>query len=152
MTLDNGWRMVVRMDKNEVLGRRAMDCADDFKWGLGMRDGDTGQICVGVKEDGEGALTYRWVGEGDSVSGWCSSDEDEWPDFDDPATIGCLLSLVLSAWGVGRCSAVAEMTDYAESYDDKGGRFEVRSERVPLFRASGGSRAERLVRALEAAP
>ena len=72
------------------------------------------------------------------------------PDWTDPATTGCLLAQVREAWGIG--AVVGELTDYSESYDAKGGRLEIRLGPVPLFRASGGTRVDRLLKALDAEP
>lgn len=133
-------------ETNEQLGRRAMDCADDFQWEEGMRDGDADNVCVGATES-NGLFEYRWANSGGYISEWCELDGEEWPDFDDWATEGCLLNMVCRKWGV---RAVPRMV-LAESYDVDGGRLEIlRDGNVTVFRATGGSRVERLVRALEA--
>jgi len=118
-----------------------------FRWMPRMRTTNGRTVLRYAGPDPDGLILLLTDDEGEAD--WTKPELSE-PDTEDPATQGCLLALVIKAWGVG--SIVGEMTDYSESYGDEGGRFEIRRGPVPLFRASGGTRVERLIRALEAAP
>ena len=77
------------------LARRAVACKH-WKWMPGMRlvcfDGDdAARICT-IK--GEGL-----VGVSRESGIMAAYDGEAWPDFTDPATVGCLLALVREAWG-----------------------------------------------------
>ena len=72
----------------EDLGRRVVQCKH-WRWLEGMsgfspskHEGDTGYI-------------FRITDEADEVS------EGEYPNLNDPATMGCLLYLVQEVWGIG---------------------------------------------------
>lgn len=129
------------MSEVKELGARAVACKG---WRLmpGMRDAVTGARLLGGTDK-----RLHWGHLAGSVA---PEEEDVLPDLSDAATLGCLLELVREAWGIGLITA--ERTDYSESYDNEGGRLEIRRGLEVLFRASGGSRAGRLVAALKAAP
>lgn len=117
----------------ESLGRRAVACSG-WRWMAGM-------LTLGVTTPDYIYPPYRFTDRPPSPR------VGVLPDLGDPATLGCLLALAREAWDG---AVVGEMTDYSESYDDKGGRLEMRVGRVVLFRSTGGTRAERLIAALEA--
>jgi hypothetical protein len=66
-----------------------------------------------------------------------TSDPDWLPDLDDPATLGCLLTLVREAWG----------PDFTFAFHD-GPNIAT----LTISRSNGTDLAERLVLALESAP
>lgn len=66
------------------------------------------------------------------------------PDFDDPATMGCMLALVREAWGLPRLGV---------AFDHDADEWIVRSWNATiLWQGLGNSEAEALVAAFEAAP
>lgn len=71
------------------------------------------------------------------------------PDFDDPATLGCLLALVREAWPAAPAS-----TNYHRDYDPQRGHYHVWTcsycTGSSWEQATGDSEAEALVDALEA--
>jgi len=75
----------------EALARRAVACPG-WRWMPGMRDAVDGDRAISVATRGQ-ALWVRWA-----VAGEAFRDHRWLPDFDDPATVGCLLALVREAW------------------------------------------------------
>lgn len=129
----------------EALGRRAVACKR-WEWMPGMmlqwktENGShyRGRVCDTWSFKDEGAL-------------YCEGHEDRftreelkaaWPDFSDPATLGCLLALVREAWGVERACVWWNSHDKAWVAD-------VRPRNAVFVRKT---EAEALVDALEAAP
>ena len=105
----------------QTLARRAVACKG-WRWMPGMLASDTG-----LRYD-EFILGDDWEGES--------------PDLTDPATLGCLLALVLEAWG--------RPTAYLHYYG--GNWFFDPQQSEPTDHFSGRTEAEALVAALEAAP
>jgi hypothetical protein len=69
------------------------------RWKSGMADGSAfGRGRVDDSQD--------WTGSGCSVFGSVNSDAPPSPDFDDPATLGCLLAMLREASGDQRASVV----------------------------------------------
>ena len=69
----------------------ALVASPHWRWVVGMRDLSSGYVFTGHSGD-----VGWWADKGDAAD---TSWGDERPDLDDPATRGCLLSLVREAWG-----------------------------------------------------
>ena len=113
-----------------ALGKRAVACKG-FRWMRGM-----------LRQD-----DYRYIGSGvwarwSDVHSLTTAlhSPDQWPDLTDPATLGCLLTLVREAWGSLPASMVNERTNRWAMFFLGG----------PVVH--GPTEAEALVAALEAAP
>jgi hypothetical protein len=129
----------------ELLAARAVACKG-WRWMPGM-------LTTGSKTTSEGGRVLRWdadfggdVGYRDGTAAHLVT--YSLPDLDDPATLGCLLTLVREAWGI---SAEGSFTlTHVEgrhawtSISDSRGKA--------LFYVNASPEAERLVAALEAAP
>ncbi|MHC4892470.1 MAG: hypothetical protein ACYTFV_03715 [Planctomycetota bacterium] len=122
-------------EQAQALGARAMACKG-YRWMPGMTDGTAGARCV--RSRGGSCV---WAVD-DWLSDWCDLGEGEWPDFRDPATLGCLLALVREAWGD---------PDLGVRRRTKGAWQVLRRGGAPSV-CEGASEAEALVVALEAAP
>ena len=123
-------------DEQTALSRRAVACRG-WRWMPGM--------------------SYWWVGSQDRVAdeerGTLRTDGSLLPDFSDPATLGCLLHLVRTAWGAPR--ALVRLSSDGRSLhvfdvdrvNPTGGNWAawLSDDRCP-------SEAEALVFALESAP
>ncbi len=81
----------------------------------------------------------------DDIREWVARD-NEFPDLEDPATLGCLLALVREAWGDDEA--------YTMRWHDEDGGWTVCSsdEHGAHSVAEGQTEAEALVEALEGAP
>lgn len=129
-------------EKRRGLGERAVR-APGWRWLPGAVDVD-GYRVLGVYADGYLAIARE--SEETSNNG-CAPSGMTAPDLSDPATLGCLLSLVRKAWGVGVYTVKASPrfpaieADYWVAYRDD---YEVLG--------GGITEAEALVAALEAAP
>jgi hypothetical protein len=146
----------VNNEEAKALGLRALEC-EGFRWMPGMA------LVYGVRSTIEDrVLEHVWNDLHDeSIPLGIRGKEDEgcqipakaWPDFRDPATLGCLLALVREAWESPRLRAA-----WVEVGATKRGKYQ--SRWVMFHRetwgdaviAGGDTEAEALVAALEAAP
>jgi hypothetical protein len=86
-------------EQMEALARRAVKCKG-WRWMPGMCGPDRA-ICIEVTTGGR---VISWFHDGEVVHDDELPDDDPaLPDFDDPATLGCLLALVREAW---RCDSI----------------------------------------------
>ena len=83
---ENGSKLIFEPKPKEALARRAAACSG-WRWMPGMMNAKSGERAVARYDDG---TAY----EG---GGWLLGERD-YPDLDDPATLGCLLALVREAW------------------------------------------------------
>lgn len=149
------------IEASEALGHRAV-ATKWFRWMPGMRairtlfgPGVTAARCEADDEasyDDEGEVVPGWTPDvyAANVGGQTLPGIGPWlPDLADPATLGCLLALVREAWG-----PVCDGVVVVESDGPRGGFFVVTEHdgSVQRFKCVGGTRSERLVAALEAAP
>lgn len=130
-----------------ALARRAVACKG-WRWMPGMR------TTMGERMSDDGWPMYETLDHGstgvvESVEWRERVRGGSFPDFTDPATLGCLLALVREAWTSPHASVLSP-----KAHDSKHpgliGRWVVRSGGVLCF--SGATEAEALVTALEAAP
>lgn len=136
-------------DEAKALGLRAVACKG-WRWMPGMlvhhgdreirvtEESDIGDAVSGASYDDVYDVTFGRVARH-------AARPDQWPDFRDPATLGCLLALVRDAWGDAGCHARSwfDGSWIAMRLDD-----EYNGE-ITLVCAT---EAEALVAALEAAP
>ena len=121
------------------LGKRAVACKG-WRWMPGMSN-SSGEVidCLDVET-------------GKAYCGEWDADITALPDFQDPATLGCLLALVREAW---RCVVITS-PDYDEDevgcqgWHVTGWRAVETVRWLPI--GVGGNEAEALVAALEGAP
>lgn len=69
-----------------------------FSWEPRMMNGEFRYIlhCTDIGDDG--GLAVRWQDPDDGyLNGWCSIEDEDWPDFRDPPTMGWLLHQVREA-------------------------------------------------------
>lgn len=134
--MGGGWGCEVTNDEAKAIGLRAMACKG-WRWMPGMSLGESGSRLT----ERSGAI--RAGGARHSLAG-------DWPDFRDPATLGCMLALVRKAWDDTSLTAVPDGTWSLPNkrvwgvQDD----FATHVGRVPC---RGRTEAEALVAALEAA-
>jgi hypothetical protein len=122
-----------------------------YNWGGGCRDRflcmDETYMHLSV-EDGppEDVRPMTWIRKKHE-----SFARDCVPDFDDPATLGCLLALVRQAWPIAPATTARH-----GCYDPQRGHYHVWTcsycTGSSWEQATGDSEAEALVAALEAAP
>ena len=124
------------------LGKRAVSCRG-WQWMPGMRTLDA----MRVIHDPD-----RWPDRPCAIreGGWVDTApprplKDDLPDLCDPATLGCLLALVREAWGRDDLGA----SRYKERWCVERWCGDIR---VFQYGTQGGTEAEALVAALEAAP
>lgn len=129
-----GWRWMPGMlSRCSTDTRRAV-----YRWLVGLHTRHYGLVCIVQDKHGRPCLNVATLQPG----------PDDLPDFSDPATLGCLLSLVRDVWGWRHACCVHDEIGWCVSsgascpldlQDEAGGgqRFE--------------SEAEALVAALEAA-
>lgn len=120
----------------ETLARAAVDCPK-WRWMSGMK------VAVPAAHEGDTGYFLRL-----SQDGYVPA-AHEYPDFTDPATLGCLLALVREAWEAPTIS-----TRYSE-YVDRGGEWDVPIPTVDnrvldIIFFKGKSEAEALIVALQA--
>ena len=130
---------------NEELGQRAIACKG-WRWLPGMRatipDAPGNARIVSIDEVAikGGFSDVRW--DHDS---WTYGHPRPWlPDLSDPATLGCLLALVRSAWGEDCWLSPGEPDEWFA--------WSISSNIERRAIGWGDGRAEALVAALEAAP
>lgn len=121
-------------DEESALGKRALLCKG-WKWMAGML-ARCDRLVVEDQEEGQEGCWY--FGDGGCQSGFVWPDEHRLPQFEDPATLGCLLQVVREAWGVDVWTEPQQLarTPWACRIRGHQGYF-------------GSSEAEVLVRALE---
>jgi hypothetical protein len=120
------------------LARRA-DACKHWRWMPGM-----------LVRYGDGKSWYRLTdgdGYGMPFKHVPPNPRDAWPDWTDPATLGCLLALVRSAWG----DPFGCMEAFPQPPAETTWVFGVHHGQR-LLHFSGDTEAEALVAALEAAP
>lgn len=127
--------------KNTELARRAVACPG-WRWMPGMYDGD-----VRVLNRSDEMAPLIVISSEDGGVDWVSVKAMDLPDITDPATLGCLLTLVREAWGAPHAhvepTGGGEYRTWVGTCDDAGPWDWV---------ALCSSEAEALVCALEAAP
>ncbi len=131
-------------DELDIWGRRAVACKQ-WRWMPGM-----------LALDG-----WRVVGETDASRIWCRDEaisrvskcnpSKDTPDLSDPATVGCLLSLVREAWGDPTLHVVAEDCSSGTLWCVRVSKpWAAKYTSLPRF--SLDSEVKALLTALEAAP
>jgi hypothetical protein len=137
------------------LARRAMACKG-WRWLKGMSDND-GDLFFGggcwASEEINAAINaerIRLDSPDELPAGYFSSSTPALPDLSDPATVGCLLSLVREAWA----SPALQVSPRCRLHDLAITRWVVYANRADCDRmvAEGDTEIEALVAALEAAP
>lgn len=143
-------------DEMQALARRAVACKA-WRWMPGMRDTTGIRVSRGVAETPEDAFYPGGIRDGDGRARpeQCVVAHDALPDFNDPATVGCLLALVREAlgrrvWVKWWCPTAPDMSGIDRSWCevvDRAGRRVVAGPRV-----QHPTEAHALVAALAVAP
>jgi hypothetical protein len=149
----------VTNDEAKAIGLRAMACKG-WRWMPGVllrhREYDNFRLRIGDERE-----TPCMLGDLGPLSraGWTVGSDGEptgalltwahlWPDFRDPATLGCLLALVREAWGDPNLHTTGQFIHVCgmQWFMGNGFAYECGGPRV-----QSGSEIETLVAALEAA-
>lgn len=129
-------------DEAKAIGLRAVACKG-WRWLPGCRVRRWGSLFT-ISEVMPGASWVEVLINGDIFDmGFEKAQRDIWPDFREPATLGCLLALVREAWGDPHA-----MPDAPGSEGCAGWGFRARGGWVA---DSCATEAEALVAAMEAA-
>ena len=127
-----------------ALGQRAVECPR-WRWMPGMLILGRWRVDIDPERPNRGP---GWECGPNGETWWEEPDADDIPDVRDPATLGCLLALVREAW-------VDPTAHVVPTADDSGTETWVAwvfpPAEVPRT-FPGGSEAEALLAALEAAP
>lgn len=133
-------------EQTKDLARRwqALMAAGKARWLEGMRivsEASSGRVIEGCEYSDPQPMLI-WYGEGATRAGGGLHDEDvpqgAHPDFNDPATVGCLLAQARERWNAPRA--------YVASISPKW------FCEVPFRTFTGATEAEAIIAALEAAP
>lgn len=139
-------------ERQEALARRAVGCKT-WRWMPGMLgwSHDADSPCVRCL--GEDALGYDLWWDAEANEALLGDPTDLLPDLTDPATLGCLLALVLELYPCGVSLGHTPLAGGSRRWHESEQiscalRFDDDTERFSRY----GSIGEALVAALEAAP